>query len=144
MMGGIHTNLEGATEMKGLWAAGEAACNSVHGANRLGANSTSECLVWGRITGELAARYASDINVQLYICLSSQVLEEEKRIYDGIFRGTGEMNPYQLRRDLTDIMDANALVFRDEEGLQEGLMKTSGTEKDVMEARRRQSQRIQY
>ncbi|MFZ0512445.1 MAG: FAD-binding protein [Candidatus Nitrosopolaris sp.] len=37
--------------MRGLWAAGEAACNSVHGANRLGESSTSECLVWSRITG---------------------------------------------------------------------------------------------
>src|SRR5690349_3212998 len=59
MMGGIHTNINGATEMNGLWAAGEAACNSTHGANRLGANSTSECLVWGGITGRLAAEYAS-------------------------------------------------------------------------------------
>ena len=54
MMGGIHTNIDGATEMSGLWAAGESACNSTHGANRLGANSTSECLVWGTITGKLA------------------------------------------------------------------------------------------
>src|SRR5574338_84036 len=58
MMGGIHTNIDGATELPGLWAAGEAACNSTHGANRLGANSTSECIVWGRITGELAASFA--------------------------------------------------------------------------------------
>ncbi|MGC1930457.1 MAG: succinate dehydrogenase/fumarate reductase flavoprotein subunit [Candidatus Nitrosopolaris sp.] len=122
MMGGIHTNIEGATEMRGLWAAGEAACNSVHGANRLGANSTSECLVWGRITGELAARYASSSNAAT-VSVSSQVLEEEKRIYDGIFRGSGEVNPYQLRKDLTDLMDAKASVFRDEEGLQEGLRK---------------------
>jgi succinate dehydrogenase / fumarate reductase flavoprotein subunit len=124
MMGGIHTNIEGATDMRGLWAAGEASCNSLHGANRLGANSTSECLVWGRITGELAARYASnDNNNATSASVSSQVLDEEKRIYDGIFRGSGEVNPYQLRRDLTDLMDANASVFRDEEGLQEGLRK---------------------
>ncbi|MGA8081702.1 MAG: succinate dehydrogenase/fumarate reductase flavoprotein subunit [Candidatus Nitrosopolaris sp.] len=122
MMGGIHTNIEGATEMRGLWAAGEASCNSLHGANRLGANSTSECLVWGRITGELAARYASSSN-PTSASVSSQVLDEEKRIYDGIFRGSGEVNPYQLRRDLTDLMDANASIFRDEEGLQEGLRK---------------------
>lgn len=122
MMGGIHTNIEGATQMRGLWAAGEASCNSLHGANRLGANSTSECLVWGRITGELAARYASSNNATS-ASVSSQVLDEEKRIYDGIFRGSGEVNPYQLRRDLTDLMDANASVFRDEEGLQEGLRK---------------------
>jgi succinate dehydrogenase / fumarate reductase flavoprotein subunit len=125
MMGGIHTNIEGASEMRGLWAAGEAACNSVHGANRLGANSTSECLVWGRITGENAARYASSSKAAFVSVSPQQVLEEEKRIYDGIFRGSGEMNPYQLRRDLTDIMDAKAHVFRDEEGLQEGLRKVT-------------------
>ena len=125
MMGGIHTNIEGATEMRGLWAAGEAACNSVHGANRLGANSTSECLVWGRITGENAARYASSSKAASVSVSPQQVLEEEKRIYDGIFRGSGEVNPYQLRRDLTDIMDAKAHVFRDEEGLQEGLRKVT-------------------
>ena len=49
--GWIHTNIDGQTEMNGLWSAGEAACNGLHGANRLGANSTSECLVWGSITG---------------------------------------------------------------------------------------------
>ena len=122
MMGGIHTNIEGATEMRGLWAAGEASCNSLHGANRLGANSTSECLVWGRITGELAARYASSSN-STSASVSSQVLNEEKRIYDGIFRGSGGVNPYQIRKDLTDHMDVNASVFRDEEGLKDGLRK---------------------
>jgi succinate dehydrogenase / fumarate reductase flavoprotein subunit len=122
MMGGIHTNIEGATEMRGLWAAGEASCNSLHGANRLGANSTSECLVWGRITGELAARYASRSN-STSASVSSQVLDEEKRIYDGIFRGSGEVNPYQIRKDLTDHMDVTASVFRDEEGLKDGLRK---------------------
>lgn len=122
MMGGIHTNIEGATEMRGLWAAGEASCNSLHGANRLGANSTSECLVWGRITGELAARYASSSN-STSASISSHVSDEEKRIYDGIFRGSGEVNPYQLRKDLTDLMDVNASVFRDEDGLKDGLRK---------------------
>jgi succinate dehydrogenase / fumarate reductase flavoprotein subunit len=125
MMGGIHTNIEGATEMKGLWAAGEAACNSTHGANRLGANSTSECLVWGRITGELAARHASSNKSSSTLVSPHQVSEEEKRIYDGIFRGSGEVNPYQLRKDLTDTMDAKAYVFRHEEVLQEGLRKVA-------------------
>ena len=57
MMGGLHTDIDGATEIQGVWAAGEAACNSVHGSNRLGANSTSECIVWGKITGEQAVDY---------------------------------------------------------------------------------------
>ena len=123
MMGGIHSNVDGATEMAGLWAAGEAACNSTHGANRLGANSTSECIVWGRITGEMAAKYsqgreASSITEQ-------QVLGEEKRIFDGIFRGTGKVNPYEVRKQLTDMMDAKAYVFRNGQALAEAIKKVT-------------------
>jgi succinate dehydrogenase / fumarate reductase, flavoprotein subunit len=122
MMGGIHTNIDGATEMNGLWAAGEAACNSTHGANRLGANSTGECLVWGTITGKLAAQYAINHKSPLAIP-ERQIIEEEKRIYDRIFRGKGEVNPYEVRKELTDTMDAKAHVFRNEQGLLEGLNK---------------------
>ncbi len=50
-MGGIETDINGLTRVAGIWAAGEAACVSLHGANRLGSNSTAECLVWGGITG---------------------------------------------------------------------------------------------
>jgi succinate dehydrogenase / fumarate reductase flavoprotein subunit len=121
MMGGIHANVDGATEMAGLWAAGEAACNSTHGANRLGANSTSECIVWGRITGELAAKYSQ--GKKFGSVAEQQVLEEEKRIYDGIFRGKGDMNPYEVRKQLTDVMDAKAYVFRNEQALGEALKK---------------------
>src|SRR4030095_9342322 len=101
MMGGIHTNIDGNTEIVGLWAAGEASCNSTHGSNRLGANSTSECLVWGRITGKLAAEYAMNKDRASFINVE-QVNKEEKRIYDGIFRGRGQVNPYEVRRSLTD------------------------------------------
>jgi len=121
MMGGIHANTDGATEMPGLWAAGEAACNSTHGANRLGANSTSECIVWGRITGEQAARYARDHKVGTI--QEQQVIQEEKRIYDGIFRGSGGVNPYEIRKTLTDTMDDKAYVFRNEQALAEALKK---------------------
>jgi succinate dehydrogenase / fumarate reductase flavoprotein subunit len=122
MMGGIHANVDGATEMAGLWAAGEAACNSTHGANRLGANSTSECIVWGRITGELAAKYSQGKKVGSVA--EQHVLEEEKRIYDGIFRGRGDLNPYEVRKQLTDVMDAKAYVFRNEQTLGDALKKT--------------------
>jgi succinate dehydrogenase / fumarate reductase flavoprotein subunit len=114
MMGGIHSNLDGATELNGLWVAGEAACNSTHGANRLGANSTSECLVWGAITGELAADHAISHKSFSTNISSEQVLQEEKRIYDGIFRGKGETNPYEVRKILTDTMDEKAYVYRNE------------------------------
>jgi len=123
MMGGIHANVDGATELPGLWAAGEAACNSTHGANRLGANSTSECIVWGRITGELAARHAAAEKLRVSDISYEQVAAEEKRIYDGIFRGAGGVNPYDVRKELTDTMDAKAYVFRNEENLSSALKK---------------------
>jgi succinate dehydrogenase / fumarate reductase, flavoprotein subunit len=123
MMGGINSNIDGATEMNGLWCAGEAACNSIHGANRLGANSTSECLVWGRITGELAAQYALKSKGSSSSISEQDVMQEEKRIYDGIFRGRGEVNPYEIRKELTDTMDTKAYVFRKEQDLAEGLKK---------------------
>ena len=119
MMGGIHANIDGATEMPGLWAAGEAACNSTHGANRLGANSTSECIVWGKITGEQAAHYARDHKIGSI--QEQQVMQEEKRIYDGLFRGSGNVNPYEIRKKLTDTMDDKAYVFRNEQAMAEAL-----------------------
>ena len=121
MMGGIHTNIDGATEIQGIWAAGEAACNSVHGANRLGANSTAECLVWGKITGELAAKYVLESKSPPFPL--HFVSAEEKRIYDGIFGGSGSVNPYEVKQELTDMMNEKAYVFRNENDLVDGLKK---------------------
>ncbi len=121
MMGGIHTDIDGATEIQGIWAAGEAACNSTHGANRLGANSTSECIVWGKITGELAAKYVLDAKTSPFPL--HLVAAEEKRIYDGIFRGRGDVNPYEVKQQLTDTMNEKAYVFRNERELVDGLKK---------------------
>ena len=104
MMGGLHTDINGATEIQGVWAAGEAACNIVHGSNRLGANSTSECIVWGKITGELAIEYIQN-NPSSNPWPHHLVMAEEKRIYDGIFRGNGDVNPYEIRQQLTDTMN---------------------------------------
>ncbi|RMW37840.1 MAG: succinate dehydrogenase/fumarate reductase flavoprotein subunit [Nitrosopumilus sp.] len=120
MMGGLHTDIDGATEIQGVWAAGEAACNSVHGSNRLGANSTSECIVWGKITGELAAEYAMN-NTTADQWPHHLVAAEEKRIYDGIFRGNGDANPYEIRQELTDVMNEKAYVYRNETDLVAGL-----------------------
>ncbi len=122
MMGGLHTDIDGATEIQGVWAAGEAACNSVHGSNRLGANSTSECIVWGKITGELAAEYAMK-NTTADQWPHHLVAAEEKRIYDGIFRGNGDANPYEIRQELTDTMNEKAYVYRNETDLVAGLKK---------------------
>ena len=54
---------------------------------------------------------------------NNKILLEEKRIYDGIFRGRGNVNPYEIKKELTDMMDKNAYVFRNEDGLTEGLKK---------------------
>jgi len=118
-MGGIHTNIEGATELNGFWTAGDAVCNSTHDANCLGANSSAECLVWGEITGEHTPNHAltyTDLNES---SRSEQISEEEKRIFDGIFRGRGEANHYVVRKHLTDIMDDKTYVFRTKNSLME-------------------------
>ena len=122
MMGGLHTDIDGATEIQGVWAAGEAACNSVHGSNRLGANSTSECIVWGKVTGELAVEYINN-NTSSNPWPHHLVAAEEKRIYDGIFRGNGDANPYEIRQQLTDTMNEKAYVYRNETDLVAGLKK---------------------
>ena len=59
MMGGVHTDIDGATPIRGLYAAGETACVSINGANRLGSNSLPECLVFGARAGRAAATYAA-------------------------------------------------------------------------------------
>jgi len=119
VMGGIDTDINGATKMKGLWAAGEAACVSINGANRLGANSTSECLVWGKITGAEAARYAEGRSI---LAPPNELgLLEERRIFDGVFHGKGGTNPYDVRDSLQKLMSKDAFVFRTGEGLSEAL-----------------------
>ena len=118
-MGGVHANIDGATPVKGLWAAGEAACVSVNGANRLGTNSTATCLVWGGITGRAAAEYAMQHHSADFP--QQTVTSEERRIYDSIFRGAGTENPYDVKQELERTMDEHANVFRTGEGLVEAL-----------------------
>jgi len=120
MMGGIHTDINGASELQGVWAAGEAACVSIHGSNRLGANSTSECIVWGKITADEAVNYIE--NEQSTVQFPNHlVYAEERRIYDGIFRGSGQVNPYEIRQELTDTLNDKAYVYRNQTDLVEGL-----------------------
>ena len=122
MMGGIHTDINGASELQGVWAAGEAACVSIHGSNRLGANSTSECIVWGKITADEAVNYIEK-EPGVESIPSDLIAAEEKRIYDGIFRGKGDVNPYEIKQKLTDTLNDKAYVYRNETDLLEGLRK---------------------
>ena len=128
MMGGIDVDINGATRVKGLWSAGEAACVSINGANRLGANSTAECLVWGTITGREAAKYASaSASVSPPI---EALMGEETRIFDGVLHGKGDVNPYEIRDRIQRIMDKHAYIFRTGEGLSEGLRLIRELKKD--------------
>jgi len=120
-MGGIHTNVNCESSVKGLYAAGEAGCVSIHGANRLGSNSTAECLVFGRVAGERAAEYALSVD---YSHVSGEVYkEEESRIFDEILGRSGDENPYQLKKELNETMDKNLWIFRTEDELKEAVKK---------------------
>jgi succinate dehydrogenase / fumarate reductase, flavoprotein subunit len=118
-MGGIHENIEGrvmmddsSTPVEGLWAAGECGCVSVHGANRLGSNSLSHCIIWGRITGDAAVRRSLAMSaVPPDAGVRSQIDAAAHRVEMIITRKGGE-DPYQLRRELWETMDAFVHVFR--------------------------------
>ncbi len=118
-MGGIRTDIKAQTQIAGLWAAGEAACVSINGANRLGANSTSECLVFGAQAGSSAAQYS--MKQPSHNIDEQPVLVEEKRLFDEIFHGSGSENPYEIHSEVQTIMDKYAYVYRTGEGLEEGL-----------------------
>ncbi|MDG7005416.1 MAG: FAD-binding protein [Nitrososphaerota archaeon] len=119
MMGGLDVDIDGFTGVRGLWAAGEAACVSINGANRLGANSTAECLVWGRIVGAEAAAYAAGKGEAR---VPREAVEgEEKRVFDGIFRGRGGTDPYDVRDAVQRAMEEGAFVYRTGEGIAKAL-----------------------
>lgn len=121
-MGGIETDSYGATRIQGLWAAGEAACVSIHGANRLGTNSLAECLVYGRICGQKAAEFAT--GVQPGRAVTKEATDQvEARIYgDLLKRETGE-RIYEIRQELRDVMDVNFGIFRTLEQMEYALRK---------------------
>jgi succinate dehydrogenase / fumarate reductase flavoprotein subunit len=121
-MGGVEGDINGATKMGGVWVAGEVSCNSLHGANRLGTNSTAECLVWGGITGEEVVKYLNS-NPLLPKLPMDQVDAELGRVFVDFLQKKGIENPYEIRADLRAAMDQHAGVYRDGESLSEGLKK---------------------
>jgi succinate dehydrogenase / fumarate reductase flavoprotein subunit len=110
-MGGVECNIKGATRIKGIYAAGEAACVSLHGANRLGANSTAECLVWGKITGAEAGEYCNQKS-QVPATPDDKINAEHKRLFEDLLNKKGTENLYDIRRELRTCMDMNVGVFR--------------------------------
>src|SRR3990170_4066480 len=89
IMGGVSTNIHGETNVPGLYAVGESACVSINGANRLGSNSLSECLVFGTSTGEAAAAYAQKKRWPTGGPARKALAAEERRIFDGLLGKDG-------------------------------------------------------
>jgi succinate dehydrogenase flavoprotein subunit len=111
-MGGIETDTDGATELTGLYAAGECACVSVHGANRLGGNSLMETITFGRRSGRSAADWAlSHTTIDIPESLER---DAERQVHDLLARETGE-RPWKIRDELGETMLENFGVFRREE-----------------------------
>jgi len=118
IMGGIRVDAEtAATNVPGLFAAGEAAAG-LHGANRLGGNSLSDLLVFGRRAGVAAASYASSASHA--DCDPAEIASAEREMLAPFEREEGE-DPFAIQDDLQTMMMANVGVFRTEEGLQEAL-----------------------
>ncbi|MGC8919268.1 succinate dehydrogenase flavoprotein subunit [Streptomyces griseoaurantiacus] len=125
-MGGIPTNVEGevlldnTTVVPGLYAAGEVACVSVHGANRLGTNSLLDINVFGRRAGIAAAEYAQKADfVELPEDPESLVVAQIERLRSS----TGTERVAELRRELQECMDANVMVFRTEQTIKTAVEK---------------------
>jgi succinate dehydrogenase / fumarate reductase flavoprotein subunit len=111
-MGGIETDTDGATELTGLYAAGECACVSVHGANRLGGNSLMETITFGRRSGTAAADWAlSHTTIEVPESLERDAARRLRELLD---RESGE-RPWQIRDELGQSMLENFGVFRREE-----------------------------
>ena len=119
MMGGIHTDINAATPIPGLYAAGETACVTINGANRLGSNSLSELLVFGARAGVHAAQYATETKMPLYSSLEHMVVDEEQRIEDQFFKNDGTEKIADIRLDLQKAMEKGAGIYREEESLKE-------------------------
>ncbi|MEW6033591.1 MAG: FAD-binding protein [Chloroflexota bacterium] len=113
-MGGIDCNVDGETPLPGLLAAGECACVSVHGANRLGGNSLLETIVFGKRAGEKAAQYVKgrewkDAGDAVFDGVLKQV---ESRV-GALSQGSGREEPSAIRQELKETMFSNVGIFRD-------------------------------
>ena len=117
MMGGIDTDIMGATELPGLYAAGECACVSINGANRLGSNSLTELVVFGARAGAAAAAFASGHGISNSGALEAQADEERQRVREIAQRPTGGERVSAIRAGLTGAMEDGCGIYRSEETL---------------------------
>ncbi len=117
-MGGVKTNTWGETGLPGLFAAGECACVSVHGANRLGGNSLLETIVFGRRAGTRAAAAIRDYDLRP---VPEDVLKSEEQRLNTLLTNPGPERAWQIRDDLGKTMSLNLGIFRTKQSMQEAL-----------------------
>jgi succinate dehydrogenase / fumarate reductase flavoprotein subunit len=117
IMGGVKTDVVGRTPIEGLYAAGEVACVSVHGGNRLGANSLLDTLIFGRRAGEHAAARAANIGPPK-VDVRAQLRRDMETIDSIIARPRDGRRVSEIKNELGELMNRYAAVFRDEQGLQ--------------------------
>jgi len=126
-MGGIDTDADGATEVAGFFAAGECACVSVHGANRLGGNSLLETIVFGRRAGAAAARFVKDeadgVGGEKVEKVLAAAMAEATRRVTWVLEADGPEDPAALRDELRENMFTNIGLFREEGAMKAGLDK---------------------
>jgi fumarate reductase flavoprotein subunit len=120
MMGGVDVDITGASAVPGLFACGEVANVGINGANRLGSNSLSECLVFGAAAGRAAAHHAREAKAPTANPVDALLRDETKRITTRYREGNGGTEKMsEIRSELGKTMDANVGVFRTESGLKE-------------------------
>jgi succinate dehydrogenase flavoprotein subunit len=123
MMGGIHTDMSGATPLPGLYAAGESACVSINGANRLGSNSLTEILVFGARAGKSAAAFAGE-QAEANPSLVAQADDEQRRLEESFLRKSGGHERIAtLRAEMHLVMEESAGIYRTETVLKEAVGK---------------------
>lgn len=120
MMGGVHTDVNGAAGLEGLYAAGETACVSINGANRLGSNSLPECLVFGARAGRAAAEHASGATAAPHV-VAAQASDEARRIeHDLLDRVPWDEDVSTIRTEMQATMEESAGIYRTGEEMTKG------------------------
>ncbi|MGX3010926.1 fumarate reductase flavoprotein subunit [Helicobacter sp. 23-1044] len=120
-MGGIRTNYKGESHLKGLFAAGEVACWDLHGFNRLGGNSVSEAVVAGMIVGDYFREYCEKKKITLKTSTIEKALKAQQDYIESLINANGKENIFEIKKQMTEIMDNNVGIFRDGEHLQSAL-----------------------
>lgn len=119
-MGGVHCNKDGITPIAGLFTVGEAACMSVHGANRLGGNSLLETLVFGKIVGNKIGEYLPDAPEPNFECVEDEAFKIREKLQELMLKEDGE-SPSEIREVMGTTMDSLVGVYRKEKDLKAAL-----------------------